>query len=129
PHCMKDCPPDAIGRAPNGEVYITNKCIGCGNCQRNYPYGVIQMGPVEAKRERPSLLTWLFLGIGDEPGLESRPQHDAHDDKPHRKRAVKCDMCKDLKAGPACVRACPTGAAIRADPAEFLKRVEGARAN
>jgi Fe-S-cluster-containing hydrogenase component 2 len=26
---------------------------------------------------------------------------------------VKCDMCEDVKAGPACVNACPTGAAIR----------------
>jgi Fe-S-cluster-containing hydrogenase component 2 len=29
------------------------------------------------------------------------------------KTAVKCDMCKDVKSGPACVAACPTGAAIR----------------
>ena len=35
PHCMKDCPPDAIHRNPNGEVFIANTCIGCGNCQRN----------------------------------------------------------------------------------------------
>ena len=37
PHCMKDCPPDAIRRAPNGEVYIQDSCIGCGNCERNCP--------------------------------------------------------------------------------------------
>ena len=43
PHCMKDCPPDAIRRAPNGEVFIADNCIGCGNCQRNCPYGVIHM--------------------------------------------------------------------------------------
>ena len=29
------------------------------------------------------------------------------------KQAVKCDMCKDIDGGPACVRACPTGAALR----------------
>jgi Fe-S-cluster-containing hydrogenase component 2 len=29
------------------------------------------------------------------------------------KTAVKCDVCASLKGGPACVRACPTGAAIR----------------
>jgi ferredoxin len=28
-------------------------------------------------------------------------------------------MCKDLSGGPACVRACPTGAAIRISPEEF----------
>ena len=36
------------------------------------------------------------------------------------KKAVKCDMCKDLPGGAACVRACPTGAAIRVSPDEFL---------
>ncbi|MEO8011869.1 MAG: cyclic nucleotide-binding domain-containing protein, partial [Dokdonella sp.] len=35
PHCMKDCPPDALRRAPNGEVFIADNCIGCGNCERN----------------------------------------------------------------------------------------------
>jgi Fe-S-cluster-containing hydrogenase component 2 len=29
------------------------------------------------------------------------------------KTAVKCDLCVTMKAGPACVNACPTGAAIR----------------
>jgi CRP-like cAMP-binding protein/Fe-S-cluster-containing hydrogenase component 2/thioredoxin reductase len=90
PHCMTDCPPDAIRRAPNGEVYIRDNCIGCGNCERNCPYGVIQM----AARE------------------ETGP-----------KKAVKCDMCKDLSGGPACVRACPTGAAIRVGPEGLLDLV------
>jgi len=119
PHCMKDCPPDAIRRAPNGEVFISDRCIGCGNCQRNCPYGVIQMGYADAVRHRPSLLAWLFAGIGDEPGMEAKAPHDAHD-KPHPKKAVKCDMCKDLKGGAACVRACPTGAALRVKPEQFL---------
>jgi Fe-S-cluster-containing hydrogenase component 2 len=29
-------------------------------------------------------------------------------------------MCKELSGGPACVRACPTGAAIRVSPERFL---------
>jgi Fe-S-cluster-containing dehydrogenase component len=29
-------------------------------------------------------------------------------------------MCKGIDGGPACVRACPTGAAIRVDPAGFI---------
>src|SRR5205814_2414116 len=30
PHCMSDCPPDAVHRAPNGEVWIDfDQCIGC----------------------------------------------------------------------------------------------------
>lgn len=115
PHCMKDCPPDAIKRAPNGEVYITDSCIGCGNCQRNCPYGVIQMG-VESKK-RPSLWWWMLFG-GREPGGED-DHHHGHGDTP--KKAAKCDMCKGLPGGPACVRACPTGAARRVSPEQFLR--------
>jgi len=115
PHCMKDCPPDAIKRAPNGEVYISDSCIGCGNCQRNCPYGVIQMG-VESK-SRPSLWRWMLFG-GREPGADLHDHH-AHGDTP--KKAAKCDMCKGLRGGPACVRACPTGAARRVSPEQFLR--------
>ena len=35
------------------------------------------------------------------------------DEKEGTKVAVKCDMCKDIKEGPVCVRACPVGAALR----------------
>jgi CRP-like cAMP-binding protein/Fe-S-cluster-containing hydrogenase component 2 len=114
PHCMKDCPPDAIRRSAGGEVYITDSCIGCGNCERNCPYGVIQMGVMS--QEKPSLWRWMLLGKGGEPG-RFEPEHgpDA------TKKAAKCDMCKDLPGGPACVRACPTGAAIRVSPEQFLR--------
>ena len=115
PHCMKDCPPDAIKRAPNGEVFISDSCIGCGNCQRNCPYGVIQMG-VESKT-RPSLWRWMLFG-GREPGVDDHHHHH-HGDTP--KKAAKCDMCKSLPGGPACVRACPTGAARRVSPEQFLR--------
>ena len=113
PHCMKDCPPDAIRRAPNGEVYIQDSCIGCGNCERNCPYGVIQMAG--EKEPAPGLLAWLLAGKGPGPG-ERQPLAAGG----AMKKAVKCDMCKDLSGGPACVRACPTGAALRMSPAEFV---------
>ena len=115
PHCMKECPPDAIHRSANGEVFVDDTCIGCGNCERNCPYGVIQLAPVDPKRKRPSLLAWLALGLGPEPGMEPKPKS-----KEIPKKAVKCDMCKDLPGGAACVRACPTGAAIRVSPEQFL---------
>jgi CRP-like cAMP-binding protein/thioredoxin reductase/ferredoxin-like protein FixX len=121
PHCMKDCPPDAIKRTPNGEVFISDSCIGCGNCQRNCPYGVIQMGVEE--RKQPSLWRWLLFG-GREPGTEAPGAHDHHyGDTP--KKAAKCDMCKDQAGGPACVRACPTGAALRVSPEAFLRVARG----
>ena len=66
PHCMKDCPPDAIHRAPNGEVFIADNCIGCGNCERNCPYGVIHMAAKPPKK--PGLLQWLMFGLGSGPG-------------------------------------------------------------
>jgi cGMP-dependent protein kinase 2 len=33
-------------------------------------------------------------------------------------------MCKDLPGGAACVRACPTGAALRVSPERFLGYTE-----
>jgi Fe-S-cluster-containing hydrogenase component 2 len=123
PHCMKDCPPDAIHRSPNGEVYMNDTCIGCGNCEKNCPYGVIQLAPVDPKRKRPSLFSWLVLGLGPEPGREPKPKS-----KDIPKKAVKCDMCKDLPGGAACVRACPTGAALRVSPESFLRYTESSDA-
>lgn len=112
PHCMADCPPDAIHRAPNGEVFIDESCIGCGNCERNCPYDVIQLAAVPPTK--PGLLSWLFFGAGPGPGQDKSAKGEGS------KRAVKCDMCKDIAGGAACVRACPTGAAIRVSPGEFL---------
>ncbi|HEX4878622.1 MAG TPA: cyclic nucleotide-binding domain-containing protein [Limnobacter sp.] len=116
PHCMKDCPPDAIRRNEHGEVMIADSCIGCGNCQRNCPYGVIQMA-VKAPPKRGNLLTWLLFGLGDKPG-----QREAEYDPNAIKKAVKCDMCAGASGGPACVRACPTGAAMRVSPEQYLVR-------
>ncbi|MGH8569130.1 MAG: cyclic nucleotide-binding domain-containing protein, partial [Gammaproteobacteria bacterium] len=102
PHCMKDCPPDALRRAPNGEVIILDSCIGCGNCETNCPYGVIQMA-VKEEPKPVNLLSWFLFGKGRAPGDEIAGHHDAG----AAKIATKCDMCKDLAGGPACVRACP----------------------
>jgi CRP-like cAMP-binding protein/Fe-S-cluster-containing hydrogenase component 2/thioredoxin reductase len=121
PHCMKDCPADAIHRAPNGEVFIDDKCIGCGNCERNCPYGVIQMAAVPAAK--PGLLNWLFFGLGNGPGEDKTPEGLAK--RTGSKHAVKCDMCKGIEGGPACVRACPTGAAIRVNPEQFISVIRG----
>lgn len=118
PHCMADCPPDAIHRGPDGEVSIDETCIGCGNCQRNCPYGVIRMEAVPPPK--PSLLSWLFLGKGPGPGEPSKAWQKKHQQGEVAKKAIKCDMCAGIDGGPACVRACPTGAAIRVAPEEFL---------
>ncbi len=118
PHCMADCPPNAIHRGPDGEVYIDDTCIGCGNCQRNCPYGVIRMDKVPPKK--PGLLQWLFFGRGPGPGEPDKQWVYDRVSPETPKKAIKCDMCSGIKGGPACVRACPTGAAIRVAPEEFL---------
>ncbi len=127
PHCMADCPPNAIKRGPDGEVVIDETCIGCGNCQRNCPYGVIRMDSVPPKK--PPLLAWMLFGRGPGPGEPSKKWRKKHVvagvDAP--KKAIKCDMCSGIDGGPACVRACPTGAAIRVSPEAFLSvaKLEG----
>ncbi|WP_439816820.1 cyclic nucleotide-binding domain-containing protein [Zavarzinia sp. CC-PAN008] len=115
PHCMTDCPADAIHRAPNGEVFIDDKCIGCSNCERNCPYGVIHMAYKAPKK--PGLWSWLFFGRGNGPGEDPAAAHAHHEGA---KTAVKCDMCKGIEGGATCVRACPTGAAIRVSPEKFF---------
>jgi len=40
------------------------------------------------------------------------------------KKAVKCDACVDVVNGPACVKACPTGAAQRIRPEQFIQLME-----
>lgn len=117
PHCMKDCPPDAIRRGPAGEVTISEACIGCGNCQRNCPYGVIQMAP-EAPPKPGGGLLWLLLGIGAAPG-ERKPEVEGD----VVKKAVKCDMCTGIKGGPRCVDACPTGAAKRLSAEALFRQI------
>ena len=109
PHCMKDCPPDAIHRSVNGEVYIEDSCIGCGNCQTNCPYDVIQMTSLK-DHEPPGIWQVIF----------GKQKAVVKEENQSQKKAVKCDMCKDILAGAACVRACPTGAAMRVSPEAFL---------
>jgi Fe-S-cluster-containing hydrogenase component 2/thioredoxin reductase len=124
PHCMKDCPPNAIRRSVTGEVFIDDTCIGCGNCQSNCPYGVIRM-EYEAPK-KPGLLAWLLAGAG--PGMGEEPEyHPTAVAKDKGKKAVKCDACMSVTNGPACVKACPTGAAIRIGPSQFIDLIEEQR--
>src|SRR5262245_7518880 len=109
PLCMLDCPPDAIQRDPRGEVYIKSNCIGCGNCERNCPYGNIFMVHKEPKR---NLFTWVA-------SLFAKPKKDVE-----QTVAVKCDLCRESSGGPAGVRSCPTGAAIRLTPEEYRETLE-----
>jgi thioredoxin reductase/CRP-like cAMP-binding protein/Fe-S-cluster-containing hydrogenase component 2 len=104
PLCMLDCPPDALTRTQSGEVIIRDSCIGCGNCVSNCPYGVIKM-VYDTLDTGWSL--WSLLGRAKK---EKGPA-----------KAAKCDMCRDLSGGPACVRACPTGAAMRVNATRLIQ--------
>jgi CRP-like cAMP-binding protein/Fe-S-cluster-containing dehydrogenase component/thioredoxin reductase len=124
PKCMEDCPPDAIRRGAHGEVYIMDNCIGCGNCVTNCPYDVIQMAAVVPYRSRNLLFRLLF---GERPPV-------AHDPGSALKKAVKCDLCRQLpkdrhgKPQAACVSACPTGAIVRVPPRRFVDEIRVERA-
>ena len=115
PLCMTDCPPgDAIARDPRGEVYIRDNCIGCGHCASNCPYDNIFMVHSE---KRPSAWDWFkstFSRITGPAGVASEAISFP----------VKCDLCRDLKRGPACVRSCPTGAVLRLSPEAYHQKIE-----
>ncbi len=125
PHCMSDCPVDSITRAASGEVFIDDKCIGCSNCANNCPYGVIAMIDVYPEEEKSGfgVFNWILESLGI-----TKPKHKEHDHTmPHSSKAFKCDLCKDVGTGPACVQACPTGAALRISPDEYFAFVRDGR--
>lgn len=93
PLCIKDCPADEVEKPwgkkvaatykrPDGIVVIDqDRCIGCGNCVRDCPYGVRFMDP-------------FTKAGGDKSELA----------------ADKCDLCQHrLEKGlvPSCVNTCP----------------------
>lgn len=87
--CLVNCPTDAVFRKFSGEVVLSEMlCVGCGTCATACPYDNIRL--VEMGRDVEQKESWLPV-------------------------AVKCDLCFNQKAGPACVRACPHDAVARVD--------------
>ena len=95
PVCLIGCPTGAIRRANIGDVVeIADEiCIGCSACASNCPYDAIVMHDTGS--------TWP----GDAVPRSLRGKQ--------RKVASKCDLCHTDPKGPACVRNCPQGCAIR----------------
>ncbi len=143
PVCML-CSRAGIARLPSGEVYITESCIGCGICAERCPYDNISIMTLheEATDERASsswqrFSSFFTRGAGKERGQRSLPmltapvapgplaQADGRDapGEMRKKLAIKCDLCAGYD-NQACVQACPTGAAIRVQPAAFFGSTE-----
>jgi len=86
--CLNACKKHAIYRDENGQVIVDEeKCIGCKDCVMACPFGAISILPLSRKGA---------------PLLQK--------DREVVKAASKCDLCKGIEGGPACVRVCPNEA-------------------
>ena len=152
PVCML-CSRAGIARLPSGEVYITDSCIGCGICAERCPYDNISIMTLEEEQASHSAgpvaprfiegvgfitpaLDFFTRGAGKERGRKLLPMAgpaargpldihqpvDAYGEM-RKKVAIKCDLCAGYN-NQACVQACPTGAAIRVQPAAFFGSTE-----
>ncbi|MBV8470996.1 MAG: formate dehydrogenase subunit beta [Burkholderiaceae bacterium] len=68
PGCLKSCPaPGAIIKYSNGIVdFISEHCIGCGNCVTGCPFDVPRLSKVDGKAYKCSLCSDR-VGVGLEP--------------------------------------------------------------
>ena len=69
----------------------------------------------EHTEAKESVFDWVKQAVGFHKSPKSEPQKKA--------LAVKCDLCRELDGGPACVRSCPTGAVLRLKPEEHYKKI------
>jgi NADPH-dependent 2,4-dienoyl-CoA reductase/sulfur reductase-like enzyme/CRP-like cAMP-binding protein/pSer/pThr/pTyr-binding forkhead associated (FHA) protein/Fe-S-cluster-containing hydrogenase component 2 len=145
PVCML-CSRAGIARHPNGEVYITASCIGCGICAERCPYGAISIVSTdeEAITSTPwqRFSEWFARGSGQGraakllpmsgqsttaggPGPGASDHHPVRGgyDELRKKIAIKCDLCAGYR-DQACVEACPAGAAMRIRPTSFFGSTE-----
>ena len=83
PACQAACRSEAISVADGTVVINTDKCIGCKSCTEACPFGAVRM-----------------VTLGQTGNQDGTPRSVAH----------KCDLCRGLSKGPACLRVCPTSA-------------------
>jgi CRP-like cAMP-binding protein/Fe-S-cluster-containing hydrogenase component 2 len=149
PKCMNACPTGALKRRPEGEIYFEyDMCIGCGNCAIACPYDNIAMidtptfDRAQARKSRimndPDFFRpypvashdvadegWFRRLFGRRQAKNKRrPAHLQAGTVPSHVPVafpIKCDLCDGLPFM-GCVHSCPTGAAIRIDPATLLEQ-------
>ncbi len=116
PVCMLDCPTGAIGREPEGEVFIRESlCTGCGNCAKACPWENIRMAPRPASG--PEAFGDALVAMAKRRGVALADMFP--------EVATKCDLCREYEA-PACVQSCPTEAIIRLEPERDFAEVAAA---
>ncbi len=95
--CVRACPEGALYFDGDRVGICQERCIGCRNCVQACPFGAVEVVPQDDVKM-----------IGGIPVSASKKSF-----------LVKCDLCYDREAGPACVEACPTKALRLVDKDEM----------
>ena len=126
PHCMKDCPPNAIHRSSSGEVFIDDTLHRLRQLPGQLSVRRHQDG-IRATTETWSVRSGCSSDVDRGPARARTMTPTRCSQGERGKKAVKCDACVEVANGPACVKACPTGAALRIGPERFIDLVADRR--
>lgn len=88
--CANGCPTNAIIRKADSIQVIQERCIGCKTCVIACPFGAMTV-VTETLERTASAANDTYYSL-------------------NKSQALKCDLCIDNPAGPACVAVCPTDA-------------------
>lgn len=97
--CVNACPEGALYFDGDRVAIRQARCIGCRNCVQACPFGAVEVVPQENVQ--------MLGGIPVRGGKKSF--------------LVKCDLCYDREAGPACVESCPTKALRLVDRDDMMQ--------
>ena len=86
--CANACPSGAIVYREDSVQVLQERCVGCKSCMVACPFGAMQVVSVPAVAKGGNR---LFA-------------------RSATAQALKCDLCIDRVAGPACIASCPTKA-------------------